>query len=180
MAEAVSTQPLVAFAAFYQDDVKVFESAPFTVTEGLDARSKAVPIRFTVPLSAVEQIRRDDLIVVVGSVGEGASAIAVAERPDMRSAGPQPVIDEDKAVRVEFDARSFKPEVAGVWRPADGDQHMGADFFRLSRRAVDADRNIVASRHEREGGVFRVDLRTGMMSICYVLNDAVVCTPQAK
>jgi hypothetical protein len=39
---------------------------------------------------------------------------------------------------------------------------------------------LVASRHEREGGVFRVDLRTGMMSICYVLNAAVVCTPQAK
>ena len=39
---------------------------------------------------------------------------------------------------------------------------------------------LVASRHEREGGIFRVDLRTGTMSICYVLNDAVVCTPQAK
>jgi hypothetical protein len=39
---------------------------------------------------------------------------------------------------------------------------------------------LVASRHEREGGVFRVDLRTGTMSICYVLNDSVVCTPQAK
>lgn len=39
---------------------------------------------------------------------------------------------------------------------------------------------LVASRHEREGGVFRVDLRTGTMSICYVLNSAVVCTPQAK
>jgi len=39
---------------------------------------------------------------------------------------------------------------------------------------------LVASRHEREGGVFRVDLRTGMMSVCYVLNDSVVCTPQAK
>ncbi len=40
--------------------------------------------------------------------------------------------------------------------------------------------SLVASRHEREGGVFRVDLRTGTMSICYVLNDAVVCTPPAK
>jgi hypothetical protein len=40
--------------------------------------------------------------------------------------------------------------------------------------------SLIASRHEREGGVFRVDLRTGMMAICYVLNDAVVCTPQAK
>lgn len=39
---------------------------------------------------------------------------------------------------------------------------------------------LVASHHEREGGVFRVDLRQGGMSICYVLNEAVVCTPPAK
>lgn len=43
-----------------------------------------------------------------------------------------------------------------------------------------SDYALVASRHEQEGGVFRVDQRTGMMSICYVLNEAVVCTPQAK
>lgn len=36
---------------------------------------------------------------------------------------------------------------------------------------------LVASRHEKEGGVFRVDLRTGRMSICFVLNDQTVCTP---
>ena len=40
--------------------------------------------------------------------------------------------------------------------------------------------SLVASRHEREGGIFRIDLRTGLMSICYVLNDAVVCTAQAR
>ena len=40
--------------------------------------------------------------------------------------------------------------------------------------------SLVATRHDREGGVFRVDLRTGMMSICYVLESAVVCTPQAR
>ena len=39
---------------------------------------------------------------------------------------------------------------------------------------------LIASRHEKEAGVFRVDLRTGAISICYVLNEAVVCTPQAK
>jgi hypothetical protein len=39
---------------------------------------------------------------------------------------------------------------------------------------------LVASRHEREGGVFRVDLRTGARSICYVLKQAVVCTPPNK
>ncbi|WP_018259565.1 hypothetical protein [Methylobacterium sp. WSM2598] len=38
---------------------------------------------------------------------------------------------------------------------------------------------LVASRHLREAGVFRVNHRTGAMSICYVLDEAVVCTPQA-
>jgi hypothetical protein len=39
---------------------------------------------------------------------------------------------------------------------------------------------LVASRHEREAGVFRVDLRSGFMSICYVLKQEVVCTPPAR
>ena len=39
---------------------------------------------------------------------------------------------------------------------------------------------LVASRHEREGGVFRVNYRTGDMSICYVFDQQVVCTPQAR
>jgi hypothetical protein len=39
---------------------------------------------------------------------------------------------------------------------------------------------LVASRHEREGGVFRVDMRTGAMSICYVFDEKVVCTPPEK
>ena len=38
---------------------------------------------------------------------------------------------------------------------------------------------LVASRHAREAGVFRVNYRTGEMSICYALEEAVVCTPQA-
>jgi hypothetical protein len=37
---------------------------------------------------------------------------------------------------------------------------------------------LVASRHEREGGVFRVNYRTGQMSVCYVFDERVVCTPQ--
>lgn len=39
---------------------------------------------------------------------------------------------------------------------------------------------LVASRHQRDGSVFRVDQRSGAMSVCYVLNDAVVCTQPAK
>jgi hypothetical protein len=40
--------------------------------------------------------------------------------------------------------------------------------------------SLVASRHEREGGVFRVDMRTGAMSVCYVFDERVVCTPPEK
>src|SRR3954451_17397699 len=37
---------------------------------------------------------------------------------------------------------------------------------------------LVASRHQREAGIFRANLRTGQVSVCYVLEDKVVCTPQ--
>lgn len=42
--------------------------------------------------------------------------------------------------------------------------------------------SLVSSRHTGEGGVFRVDLRSGMMSICFVQEQSstVVCTPPAK
>lgn len=39
---------------------------------------------------------------------------------------------------------------------------------------------LIASHHTGESGVFRVDLRTGQISNCYVLNEAVVCTPPKK
>ena len=39
---------------------------------------------------------------------------------------------------------------------------------------------ILASHHDRESGVFRLNLRTGEMSNCYVLEEKVVCTPPAK
>ncbi len=52
---------------------------------------------------------------------------------------------------------------------------------------------LIATRHEQEGGVFRVDYRTGALSICYlyfqkekqgdhevIADQYVVCTPQVK
>jgi hypothetical protein len=43
-----------------------------------------------------------------------------------------------------------------------------------------SDYALVPSRHEREGGIFRVDQKNGTMSVCYVFDDKVVCTPPAK
>lgn len=39
---------------------------------------------------------------------------------------------------------------------------------------------LAASNHAQEGGVYRVEKRTGRMSACYVLGEQVVCTPQAR
>src|SRR5436190_12369211 len=44
---ATTTQPLVAFVTFYRGDVKAMETAPLPVTDGLESRSKAVPLRFS-------------------------------------------------------------------------------------------------------------------------------------
>jgi hypothetical protein len=39
---------------------------------------------------------------------------------------------------------------------------------------------LISSRHDREGGIYRVDNKTGAMSICYVYDDLVVCTAPEK
>jgi hypothetical protein len=42
------------------------------------------------------------------------------------------------------------------------------------------DYTLIASNHEKESAVFRVEQRTGMMSVCYVWKDQVICTPPAR
>ncbi len=39
---------------------------------------------------------------------------------------------------------------------------------------------LVASNHQKESAVFRIDQRTGSMSVCYVWKEQVICTPPAK
>src|SRR5581483_10591029 len=48
---AEKTQAMVASVTFFQNGRKAFESAPLAVTEGLNAKSKAVPLRFSLPLA---------------------------------------------------------------------------------------------------------------------------------
>lgn len=50
-----------------------------------------------------------------------------------------------------------------------------------AKGSTPGDYGLQASNHQSEAGIFRVNRRTGEMSICYVLNDEqVVCTPPAK
>ena len=49
--QAETTQPVMARVSFYRGKVKTFETDPLEVSEGLNAKTKAVPMRFSVPLS---------------------------------------------------------------------------------------------------------------------------------
>jgi VWFA-related protein len=70
---ATTTQPVVAFVSFYRGGIKVFETQALAVTEGLDLRSKALPLRFTLPLSSLEPGRYDCQVSVLDPTGNKAA-----------------------------------------------------------------------------------------------------------
>jgi len=45
-----TTKPMVAFVTFYRGQTKAFETAPVPITDGLDPKTKALPIRFNIAL----------------------------------------------------------------------------------------------------------------------------------
>jgi hypothetical protein len=51
----------------------VLETAPLPVTDGLDVRSKAVPLRFSVPLEGLEIGRYDCQVTVLDPTGQKAA-----------------------------------------------------------------------------------------------------------
>lgn len=51
---AETTQAMLATVGFYRGKLKAFETAPFPVTGGLNAKSKAVPISLSLPLEKLQ------------------------------------------------------------------------------------------------------------------------------
>jgi len=51
---AESTQPVMARVSFYRGKVKEFETPPLLVSEGLDAKSKSLPLKFSLPLAQMK------------------------------------------------------------------------------------------------------------------------------
>ena len=68
-----SLQPLVAYATFYREGAKVYESEPVTVTGGLHRTSKAVPVRMTIPLESLLPGRYDWQITIIDPAGRRAA-----------------------------------------------------------------------------------------------------------
>jgi hypothetical protein len=52
--EATATQPLVVFATFFRGAERAFETKPVTGAEGMDPKSKALPLKLTIPLGTLE------------------------------------------------------------------------------------------------------------------------------
>ena len=51
---AETAQPVMARVSFYRGKVKTFETAPLEVAEGLNPKTKALPLRFSVPLAKLQ------------------------------------------------------------------------------------------------------------------------------
>jgi VWFA-related protein len=51
---AESTRTMVATVSFFRGATKAFETAPLKIADGLNPKSKAVPVRFSVPLGKME------------------------------------------------------------------------------------------------------------------------------
>ncbi len=65
-----TTQPLVATVSFMKGKVKTFETAPLQITEGLDPKSKALPLKFSVPLAKLAPGRYTCQVSVLNPSGQ--------------------------------------------------------------------------------------------------------------
>ncbi len=62
---ATTARPVVAVLSLFRGEEKVFETAPLPVVGGMDMKSKAVPIRFSVPLAGIDPGRYECQVTVI-------------------------------------------------------------------------------------------------------------------
>ena len=67
---ATTMQPMVAFVSFFRGGTKVLETEPLQVVDGMDAKSKAVPLRFSIPLEGLDIGRYDCQVTVLEPTGQ--------------------------------------------------------------------------------------------------------------
>ena len=75
---AEKTQLMVATVSFFRGSTKAFETAPLQVTDGLNAKSKAVPMRFSLPLGKLQPGRYTCQVSVIDP---GAQRMAIWRSP---------------------------------------------------------------------------------------------------
>ncbi len=66
-------QPLVAFVSFFRGQTKAFETSPIAVTDGLDPKTHAVPLRFDLALDKLQPGQYQCQVTVLDTNGQKAS-----------------------------------------------------------------------------------------------------------
>ena len=72
--EATATKFMIATLTFYRGKVKAFESHPLRIADGLNVKSKAVPVSFSVPLSTLEPGKYKCQVTVVNPSSQSFAA----------------------------------------------------------------------------------------------------------
>jgi VWFA-related protein len=70
---ATTTQPLVAFVAFYRGQTKVFETQPRSVTDAMSNRLKTMPLRFDLTLDQLSPGAYNCQVTVLDPTGQKAA-----------------------------------------------------------------------------------------------------------
>jgi VWFA-related protein len=70
---ATTTQPMVAFVTFYRGQAKAFETTPLQVVDGLDPKSKALPLKFSLSLSQLPAGEYICQVTVLDPTGQKAA-----------------------------------------------------------------------------------------------------------
>jgi VWFA-related protein len=70
---ATTTQPLVTFVTFYRGQTKAFETSPVAITDGLDPKSKALPLRFNLSLDKLQPGEYNCQVTVLDTTGQKAA-----------------------------------------------------------------------------------------------------------
>jgi VWFA-related protein len=70
---ADTQRPLVAYVTFYRGGAKAFQTPPLGVTEGMDPKSKAVSMRFSLALSKLPPGKYDCQVTVVDPTSQKAN-----------------------------------------------------------------------------------------------------------
>ena len=93
-------------------------------------------LRYAASLT-VQQIGRHDFEVVVGRMGKRALTIAIAERPDTRDVGLQPIVHDDVTALIARDASCVEPQIVRVGLAANREKQMRAFDRRAAVLAID-------------------------------------------
>jgi hypothetical protein len=67
---ATTAQPMVAFVTFYKGQNKAFETTPLQVVDGLDPKSKALPIKFSLSLAKLPVGEYSCQVTVLDPMGQ--------------------------------------------------------------------------------------------------------------